>query len=209
MRSTFSLSKRIFAASLSLSAQPAPFILHDGTPVRMRLSRTLSSYDAQLGETVDFEVLDDVKVEDRVVVKRGAVALATVTEAQPKRRMGRGGKLNVNIDSVRLANGDKVALRAIKESKGGGHQGAMTGAIVGTAIVFFPAAPLFLLMHGKDITIPKGTEITAYINGDIALDRKKFGGELARTASSSGATTTAPDTSGGSTVAIKSNPDGA
>ena len=72
MRSTFSLSKLIFAASLSLSAQPAPFILHDGTPVRMRLSRTLSSHDAQLGETVDFEVLDDVKVEDRVVVKRGA-----------------------------------------------------------------------------------------------------------------------------------------
>src|SRR5262245_52264723 len=89
MRSTFSLSKRIFAASLSLSAQPAPFILHDGTPVRMRLSRTLSSHDAQVGETVDFEVLDDVKVEDRVVIKRGSVALATVTEAQPKRLMGR------------------------------------------------------------------------------------------------------------------------
>ena len=76
MRSTFSLSKGIFAfilaASLSLSAQPAPFVLHDGTPERMRLSRTLSSQDAQVGETVDFGVLDDLKVEDRVVIKRGA-----------------------------------------------------------------------------------------------------------------------------------------
>ena len=196
MRSTFSLSKRIFAASLSLSAQPAPFVLHDGTPVRMRLSRTLSSHDAQLGETVDFEVLDDVKVEDRVVVKRGAVALATVTEAQPKRRMGRGGKLNVNIDSVRLANGDKVALRAIKESKGGGHQGAMTGAIVGTAIVFFPAAPLFLLMHGKDITIPKGTEITAYINGEIPLDSVKLPRQTGSTEAGQQQVSSAP--SGGS-----------
>ena len=65
MRSTVSLSKRdfafIFAASLSLSAQPAPFVLHDRTPDRMRLSRTLSSQDAQVSETVDFEVLDDVK----------------------------------------------------------------------------------------------------------------------------------------------------
>ena len=43
----------------------------------------------------------------------------------------------------------------------------MTGAIVATAIVFFPAAPLFLLMKGKDITIPKGTEITAYINSKV------------------------------------------
>jgi diacylglycerol kinase family enzyme len=40
--------------------------------------------------------------------------------------------------------------------------------------VFFPAAPFFLFMHGKDITIPKGTEITAYINGDMRLDLAKF-----------------------------------
>ena len=68
----------------------------------------------------------------------------------------------------------KVALRAVKDVKGGGHQGAMTGAIVATSIVFFPAAPLFLLMHGKDITIPKGTEITAYVNGDTPLEPKRF-----------------------------------
>lgn len=29
-------------------------------------------------------------------------------------------------------------------------------------------------MHGKDISIPKGTEITAYINGDMKLDIAKF-----------------------------------
>jgi len=88
--------------------------------------------------------------------------------------MGRTGKLNINIDNVRLASGEKVALRAVKDLQGGGHQGAITGAIVATSIVFFPAAPLFLLIHGKDITIPKGTEITAYINGDIPLDPAKF-----------------------------------
>jgi hypothetical protein len=36
-------------------------------------------------------------------------------------------------------------------------------------LVFWPAAPFFLLMHGKDFTIPKNTEITAYINGDMTL----------------------------------------
>jgi len=29
-------------------------------------------------------------------------------------------------------------------------------------------------MHGKDISIPKGTEITAYVNGDMKLDIAKF-----------------------------------
>ena len=29
-------------------------------------------------------------------------------------------------------------------------------------------------MHGKDITIPKGTEVTAYVNGDMKLEIVKF-----------------------------------
>jgi hypothetical protein len=70
--------------------------------------------------------------------------------------MGRAGKLNMTISYARLSDGEKVALRAVKDSKGGGHVGAMTGAIVATSIVFFPAAPLFLFVHGKDITIPPG-----------------------------------------------------
>ena len=130
--------------------------------------------DAKVGDTVDFEVLDDVKVDDVVVVARGTAAIATVTEAKAKARMGKAGKLGVNIDYVRLTNGDKAALRAVKDVQGGSHTGAMTGAIVATSIVFFPAAPLFLFMHGKEITIPKGTEITAYVNGEISLERAKF-----------------------------------
>src|SRR5262249_27136877 len=57
--------------------------------------------------------------------------------------------------------------------KGGGHTGAMTGAMVATGIVFFPAAPLFLFMHGKDITIPKGHEVTVYTKSDYDLAKPK------------------------------------
>src|SRR5262249_19662541 len=142
--------------------------------------------DAKVGEMVDFEVLEDVKIRETVIIPRGGIAWATVTEAQPKRRMGRGGKLDVNIDSVRLVSGEKAALRAVKDTQGGGHVRAMTGAIVATSIVFFPAAPLFLFMKGKDITIPKGTEITAYINGDIELNPAKFASSIVDSATVSG-----------------------
>src|SRR5712664_391117 len=107
--------------------QPLAFGLEDGTPIKLRLTRNLSSADATTGDRVDFEVLEDIKVKDVIVVPRGGLALATVTEAQHKRRMARGGKLNVNIDDVRLADGEKAPLRAVKEAKGGGHTGAMNG----------------------------------------------------------------------------------
>jgi hypothetical protein len=141
-------------------------VVEDGTPLRLRLNRNLSSAEAKTGDRVDFEVMDPIKLGDTVVVAQGALAWATVTEAEHKRSMGRAGKLDVNIDAAQLSNGERVNLRAQKEVKGGGHVGAMTGAMVATSIVFFPAAPLFLFMHGKDVTIPKGTEITAYVNGD-------------------------------------------
>ncbi len=73
--------------------QPLAFGLEDATPVKLRINRNISSADAQVNETVDFEVLEDVKVHDVVVIPRGGMAWATVTEAQPKRRMGRAGKL--------------------------------------------------------------------------------------------------------------------
>ena len=154
--------------------EPLAFGLEDGTPVKLRINRTISSADAQVNDTIDFEVLEEAKVHDVIVIPRGGIAWGTVTEAQPKRRMGRGGKLNMNIVNVRLTSGEKAALRAVKDVKGGGHQGAITGAMVATSIVFFPAAPLFLLKHGKDISIPSGTEITAYISGDIPLDPTRF-----------------------------------
>src|SRR5438128_2235797 len=165
------------------SSAPTGPTLEDGTPVKLRIGRTVSSADAHVGDTVDFEVLDEVRLTNLLIIPKGGVAWATVTEAQSKRRMARGGKLDMNIDSVRLVDGEKVALRAVKDVKGGGHTGAMTGAMVGTAIVFFPAAPLFLFMHGKDITIPKGTEITAYISGDTRLDQAKFQGSKTDNAS--------------------------
>ncbi len=200
--------------------QPLAFGLGDGTPIKLRLTRNLSSADATTGDRVDFDVLEDVKVKDVIVIPRGGLALATITEAQHKRRMARGGKLNVNIDDVRLADGEKAPLRAVKETQGGGHTGAMTGAIIGTAIVFFPAAPLFLFMHGKDITIPKGTEITAYINGDIPLDPKRFTAQTAVNPETGAApvqptngATAAQNGNGAdaaiSTVDIKSTPEGA
>jgi hypothetical protein len=148
-------------------------------------------------------VVEEVKVDDVVVLPKGATAIGTVTEANSKKSMGRAGKLNMSISYARLADQEKVALQSVKDAKGGGHVGAMTGAIVATSIVFFPAAPLFLFVHGKDITIPQGTEITAFVEGDMHLDMARFGaGPATQTIASTSAAAPA-------TLIIESTPAGA
>lgn len=207
MLSIISAQASLFAQTMAPSVpaaveKPLTFGLQDGTPVKLRVSRNLSSADAKTGETVDFEVLEEIKIGDTVIIPRGGTALGTVTRAKPKGRMGKGGKLDINIDSVRAVSGDKIALRAVKETKGKGSGVAMTGAIVASSILFFPAAPFFLFMKGKDIKIPKGTEVTAYVSGDTPLDPARF---VPGATAGSGPAVVA----GMSTIAIKSDPDGA
>ena len=161
-------------AATAQTVPPLQNTLMDGTPVKLRLTENLTSATAKMGQQVSFEVLEEVDVMGVQVIAKRAPALATVTTAEPRRSMGRGGKLDVNVDSVRLIDGEKAALSATQNAKGGGHTGAMTAGMVGTAIVFFPAAPLLLFVHGKDITIPKGTNVTAFVAGDMKLDMAKM-----------------------------------
>jgi activator of HSP90 ATPase len=64
-------------------------------------------------------------------------------------------------------------------------------------------------MHGKDISIPKGTEITAYVNGDMKLDIAKFqpAAPTQQPAMTHSASPTA--TSSSAKLQMESNPSGA
>ncbi len=173
--SAFLTSALVFGPVAAMAQdQVKPFFLEDGTPIKLVLSQNLSSATAHTGDLVAFETVEDVKVQGVVVIPRGSNAWATITDAQHKRRLGRAGHLDLNIDKVRLADGEKVLLRAVEGGSGGGHQGAMIGAMVATSIFTFGGSALFLLMHGKDMKIPEGTQVSAFIQGDVALDPAKF-----------------------------------
>ena len=175
-------------------------MLAKGTPVKLHLKRDLSSADATPGDNIDFEVSEEVKVGDVVVIPKGNTAVGTVTDVQVARRMGRGGKLDIEIDSVTLADGEKATLWAVKERNGDGNVGD-NGPIVKSSLVFGPVAPLLLLVPGEDAMIPRDTEITGYVVGAMQLDPGKF-----TTTSNSAAVPSNPTTA---QLEITSDPSGA
>src|SRR5260370_24259495 len=79
-------------AATSTPSAPKPamqgFGLEDGTPIKLRSARTISSGDAHTGATLDFAELEDVLIDGALVVPKGGIAWGTVTEAEPKRRWG-------------------------------------------------------------------------------------------------------------------------
>jgi hypothetical protein len=148
---------------LAMAAAAQVLTLQDGTPVRLRLNRTVSSANAHVGETVDFEVTEPVINQNYVIIPKGAVVLGRVTKVETKRRFGRAGALELSIDSARLFNGRTVLLRATPE-KG---EGDMSGARVAATIA---ASPILVWVKGKNVSFEKGTETTAYVSGDTRID---------------------------------------
>jgi hypothetical protein len=146
------------AAASHPAASAQEIVLANQTPVHLKLMRELSSATAHVGEEVNFEVAQDVIVGGLVVISKGAPAVGAVTEAEPKKRMGKGGKINVSVASVLLANNEKLALRSFGIEQPSDQKTSMT----------------IPLMHGKDVTLAKDTEMTAYVDGDQRLRAASF-----------------------------------
>ena len=140
-------------------------VLEDGTPLKLRLLHNVSSNDARVGDQVNFEVLEEVRIGDRIVIPKSGSAWGTVTEAQGKRLVGGGGKLSLSIDNVQLANGEKAALRAVKENR----RTQASGGISAESNSHGTFDAMVGKVYGKDVMLVKGTEIVAYISGDVRI----------------------------------------
>lgn len=152
--------------------------LEDSTPVVLRTKQNLSSATVKVGDRVPFLVVKDVRVADLadlIVIPRGAEAWGLVTAVQPKRRKGRPGKLDITIQSVQLLNGENAPLRAEQHSQGKSREVGTMADIPEAAVVTFglgiPVVLFSMLEKGKDAYWPAGTKFTAYLNGDVVLDR--------------------------------------
>ena len=156
--------------SQGLPAAPAELVLPSGTPVELQSAQTISSARAHKGDRVDFVVAKDVQAAGFTIIGAGARAEGSVIGVKGKRLLGMGGDLIIKLDSVELATGDSVALVARKEFKGRSHSIRMGVAMAIAAAIYLPAAPAFILSRGRDSTVLKGTELTAYTRTDSTVE---------------------------------------
>jgi hypothetical protein len=157
------------------SAQELPepakrIVIKSGTPIKLQFAKTISSVSARKGDLLEFVVENDVTVDGYTVIRAGELARGSVVAVKQKRLLGMGGGVIVKLDSVELASGERVELEARKRFKGRSHTLRMGMAMAVTGIIYFPAAPVFLLSRGRDSTVLKGTEVTAYTKRDAAAE---------------------------------------
>lgn len=162
---------KTFATFLFVAAAcSAQTIVPEGTRIRVRLEQPISSATAEEGQQVEMSVTEAVRIGDTVVIAEGAHVNGTITSAHEKRRMGRAGQLDFSIDRVRAMDNQWIPLRYTVTRKSGQSHAFSTGILAaGTAAVFWPAAPVFLLRKGQDVTINRGVAFDVYTDRDFTF----------------------------------------
>jgi hypothetical protein len=135
------------------------FVLLKDMPIRVKITKTISSATALVGDPVEFEVLDDHFLEEVLVISKGAKATGVIATAEPKKRFGKGGRLAFNITSLRMTNGQPAPLRCYQDVSGSSNTASDA---------------VLPLASGKDVAVPQDTEFTALIDGNIPLKREAF-----------------------------------
>ncbi len=127
-----------------------------GTPVNLKLVETVSSKTAQVGQRIKFSVDSDTKINGKVVVKKGAIAIGEVSEVSAAGMVGTAGKLVVTLQFVEAVDGSQLQISSTKGAKG---QSKLAGSVALTAF----CCVLAIFKKGKDVKFKKGSYYAAYV----------------------------------------------
>ncbi len=145
-----------------VSSTAAKVLLARGTAVPLVIGSDVNSKTAEVGDKISLNLAEDLKVGDVVVVKKGAPAVATVTEVDKKGRGGVPGEVAFQVDSFQAGNTVvKLSGSAAKEGQD------KVGKAIG--LMFVPGIPAGLFVHGKDAEIKQGALFTASVDADTLL----------------------------------------
>lgn len=139
---------------------PAPaaasVVLRDGLPIRLTLAEDIPT-NATEGTAVRFEVTDDVRVDDTIVVPRGAAAVGAIVDVAKKKILSMGGKMTFHLIRVDAVDGQKLVIRAtpVRSGDGSSKRPVDTGA-----------------KKSKDVAAAAGTRYWGYIDGEETVSVK-------------------------------------
>ncbi|MBO8127186.1 MAG: hypothetical protein H0Z38_08140 [Firmicutes bacterium] len=143
----------------------------DGQTIRIKLQTELSSAKSKVGDEVKYVLVEDLRLENRLIIPAGTQGTGTVQQVTKAGNLGRDGRVVVDFGYVRAIDGTMVPLVMDKEAldKNKSEQLAAGASLAGVLLL----GPIGLVggyfVKGKDVTIPIGTEFYVQVDGPIPV----------------------------------------
>ncbi len=157
----------MFTLANSATHTSIPVVIPDGTEISAVTTESISSKTAHEDDPINFKVDEDVVVNGNVVIAKGAVIKGVVSNAKKSGFFGRGGELNVRLESTTTVDNQKLKVRASK-GKAGDNK---TGTTVALVVLF---GPLGFLKKGKNAEIKEGTKIKVFTDEEKTVNVVKM-----------------------------------
>ncbi len=138
-------------------------VLKSGTNVALETVSTIQSDMVSVGQTIDFRVKYDVKVDDKTVIAAGAIAKGQVMRAQKAKGIGKEGFVEIQIKSVRAVDGQEVFLTGGNVYQEGENRQTLS-ILLGVFVCI-----LFLTMKGKNAQVAPGYQVTSSVATSVKI----------------------------------------
>jgi hypothetical protein len=147
-------------------------VIPAGTLVPVRFLSTLSSKNNKTGETFNFQIAENVFLDNKLIIPANYEGVGEITKAKKATFLSRPGKLEIEFKSFSALDGTSLNLilgeKAEEENKR--LYMAVGAGILGLIILSSPVGLVFgALIPGKNVKIEEGTEMFLQVESDTLV----------------------------------------
>ena len=133
-----------------------------GTIVPLQAVNQVKAADVTEGQTVDFQVVQDVNIDGVCAIPRGTLVKGKVAEARKSTVAGTKGRLIININSMNLPDGEPVFFSNTDVRVYGKNK---TPLAIVTACFVWPC----IFIPGTKAVMPAGYEVQATVAANTTV----------------------------------------
>jgi len=143
-----------------------------GTLVSIRFLSTLSSKSNKTGETFNFQISENVFLDNKLIIPVNSEGVGEITKAKKATLLSRPGKLEMEFKSLSALDGTSLSLILGEEAEEENKRlyVAIGAGILGLIILSSPVGLVFgALVPGKNVKIEEGTEMFLQVESDTSV----------------------------------------
>ena len=147
-------------------------VIPAGTLVPIRFLSTLSSKNNKAGETFNFQIAENIFIENKLVIPANFAGVGEIVDAKKATILSRPGKLEIEFKSISALDGTSLNLVIGEKAQEKNERiiVAVGAGILGLIILSNPIGLVFgALIPGKDVKIEEGTEIFLQVESDTPV----------------------------------------
>jgi hypothetical protein len=149
--------------------------LRAGTPIVLEVAQKYSSQNLNVGQSVSIRAKYNVVIDKQSVIPAGAIGTAVVTDAKKQGIFGKGGKLELQVQSVQAVDGQQVQLSGIPILiEGDNKKGLAWGLSIGLGLFTYGLGFLIgFLIKGKPAEVRAGTSLNSTVASEVEVSVKR------------------------------------